>query len=82
MPPPHQPAGSAGSIRATALLKDCSKVIVQSPSCVRPDSAHCNSAMTRQEIKILIRDTLCQLPAFIQNMTDGDVAACQFDHGL
>ena len=25
---------------------------------------------------------LCELPAFIQNMTDGDAAACQFDHGL
>jgi hypothetical protein len=24
----------------------------------------------------------CELPAFIQNMTDGDAAACQFDHGL
>ena len=24
----------------------------------------------------------CQLPAFVQNMTDGDAAACQFDHGL
>ena len=23
-----------------------------------------------------------QLPAFVQNMTDGDAAACQFDHGL
>ena len=22
------------------------------------------------------------LPAFVQNMTDGDVAACRFDHGL
>ena len=22
------------------------------------------------------------LPAFVQNMTDGDAAACQFDHGL
>ena len=25
---------------------------------------------------------LRQLPAFIQNMTDGDAAACQFNHGL
>jgi hypothetical protein len=25
---------------------------------------------------------LRQLPAFVQNMTDGDAAACQFDHGL
>jgi hypothetical protein len=25
---------------------------------------------------------LRELPAFIQNMTDGDAAACQFDHGL
>ena len=25
---------------------------------------------------------LRELPAFIQNMTDGDTAACQFDHGL
>ena len=25
---------------------------------------------------------LRQLPAFILNMTDGDAAACQFDHGL
>ena len=24
----------------------------------------------------------CQLPAFILNMTDGDAAACQFDHDL
>ena len=23
-----------------------------------------------------------QFPTFIQNMTDGDTAACQFDHGL
>ena len=23
-----------------------------------------------------------QLPAFVQNMTDGDAAACPFDHGL
>jgi hypothetical protein len=23
-----------------------------------------------------------EFPAFIQNMTDGDTAACQFDHGL
>ena len=26
--------------------------------------------------------TLRHLPAFVQNMTDGDAAACQFDHGL
>jgi len=26
--------------------------------------------------------TLCELSSFIQNMTDGDAAACQFDHGL
>ena len=26
--------------------------------------------------------TLRELSAFIQNMTDGDAAACQFDHGL
>ena len=25
---------------------------------------------------------LREFPAFIQNMTDGDTAACQFDHGL
>ena len=25
---------------------------------------------------------LRQLPAFVQNMTDGDAAACRFDHGL
>jgi hypothetical protein len=25
---------------------------------------------------------LRELPAFIQNMTDGDAVACQFDHGL
>jgi len=25
---------------------------------------------------------LRELPAFVQNMTDGDAAACQFDHGL
>jgi hypothetical protein len=25
---------------------------------------------------------LCELPAFIQNVTDGDAPACQFDHGL
>ena len=25
---------------------------------------------------------LCELPAFIQNMTDGDAAACQLDHGF
>ena len=25
---------------------------------------------------------LRQLPAFVQNMTDGDAAACQFDHDL
>ena len=24
---------------------------------------------------------LRQFPAFVQNMTDGDAAACQFDHG-
>ena len=26
--------------------------------------------------------TFCELPTFIQNMTDGNAAACQFDHGL
>jgi hypothetical protein len=25
---------------------------------------------------------LCELSAFVQNMTNGDVVACQFDHGL
>jgi hypothetical protein len=24
----------------------------------------------------------CELPAFIQNMTDGNAAACEIDHGL